>query len=246
MSESDVLLERDGSVAVIRLDRPAKRNALTVGTLRRLRAAVEDAVAEGAVAIVVHGGDECFSAGIDLWEVGAGVEDAAVDEEIALSVAAIRMARIPVVAAIEGPCIGAGLDLALACDVRIAGVGSSFGLPATRLGLLYRIEGLRSVLSELGPQTAATLLLFDESLDAAAAERTGLVARRVPKGQALAAGLELAGRAAGCVREAVALTKTVLGELAGGDIDVERWEARRRELLASTARLEAVEKARRR
>ncbi|MEA2419687.1 MAG: amidase, partial [Thermoleophilaceae bacterium] len=117
-------LEREGSVAILRLTRPAKRNAITVRTLRGISEAIEREIAGGARAIVLTGGRDVFSAGVDLNEVGNGADDIAVDNAIGDAVAAIRTAPMPVLAAVEGPCVGAAVELALACDIRVAGEGS--------------------------------------------------------------------------------------------------------------------------
>jgi enoyl-CoA hydratase/carnithine racemase len=242
---NDLVLERRDEVATIRIDRPERRNALTRAALERLPGLLADAVATGARAVVVTGGPRCFSSGVDLDELrGTGV-DAAVDTVIAEAVGAIRSLRVPVIAAIEGPCAGAAVELAVACDVRVAGSGAGafFLLPAAKLGLLYRPEATARLTAELGRQTVSRLLLLGERIPADDAVSAGIVARVVPAGEALGAALALAERAAAGERKAVQLTKHLIAESSAAAPPGEAWELRRRELLESDARRDAVTRA---
>jgi enoyl-CoA hydratase/carnithine racemase len=240
---NDLVLERRDEVATIRIDRPERRNALTRAALERLPGLLADAVATGARAVVVTGGPRCFSSGVDLDELrGTGV-DAAVDTVIAEAVGAIRSLRVPVIAAIEGPCAGAAVELAVACDVRVAGSGAFFLLPAAKLGLLYRPEATARLTAELGRQTVSRLLLLGERIPADDAVSAGIVARVVPAGEALGAALALAERAAAGERKAVQLTKHLIAESSAAAPPGEAWELRRRELLESDARRDAVTRA---
>ena len=231
-------------VAVLRLQRPQKRNALTRTMLDELKRRLAQSVTEGAVAVVLTGDESTFSAGMDLGEVGNGTADAEVDSLIAETGASIRTLPIPVIAAIEGPCLGAAADLALACDVRIMGVGARFGIPAVKLGILYRPEGIADMVATVGRETVSRLLLFGERLTAEQAVMAGLAAQVVPAGQALDAALTLAQGAVGSPREALAATKGVITEIVGDGPNLESWQERRLALLRSEQRTHSLDAAR--
>ena len=226
----DVHLER--GVAFLTLNRPTRRNAVTTPDLDALSTSVFDCVESGAGAIVLTGAGGHFCAGGDLrgikggdgYELEAGLADTAL---------AIRNCPIPVVAAIEGACMGAGFELAVSCDVRIGGAGSFFEIPAGRLGILYRPSGLRFMLGELGHQTVARLFLFNERIAGTDAENAWILARVVEDGTALEHATALAERAAHLVTGAVVATKKVLRDLAEGVDRQEEWDELRRSLWAS-------------
>jgi Asp-tRNA(Asn)/Glu-tRNA(Gln) amidotransferase A subunit family amidase/enoyl-CoA hydratase/carnithine racemase len=234
---------RDG-VAILRLDRPQKRNALTRGMLTELQDALAKSVRAGASAVVVTGDESTFSSGMDLREIGNGVQDIEIDRHIAQTSASIRALPVPVIAAIEGPCLGAAVEIALACDVRILGAGARVGIPAVKLGILYRPEAIARMLGAVGRETVSRLLLLGERITAEEAVAAGLAARVVPAGNALDASLTLAQGAVGASPEALAATKGVITEALGGIPDLEAWEERRLALLSSETRASALDAAR--
>lgn len=235
--DGEVTVERDGTVAVVRIGRAAKRGALSVELLGRLAEAFASEAVSGASAAVLTGDADAFSAGVDLEEVGKEVDrDLAVDEAVAAASRAIREAPVPVLGAVEGPCMGAAVELAVACDVLVAGAGASFALPATKLGILYRPAALRELVSRLGYQTVARLVLIGERLGADDAERAGMVAASVERGGALAAALELARSTAGARPRATAATKAVLVGALDAETERPEEEAIRRLLLQERAR----------
>jgi Asp-tRNA(Asn)/Glu-tRNA(Gln) amidotransferase A subunit family amidase/enoyl-CoA hydratase/carnithine racemase len=228
----DASVERRGTIAVVRISRPQKRNALSLELLGRLRAGIESKAVRDAAAAVLTGDKSVFSAGADLDELGRGLGDLGMDEAIAAVADAISSAPVPFIAAVEGPCIGAGLELAAACDVVIAGDSSTFSLPAAKLGILYRPSAVRQLVWRLGYQTTARLLVFGERMSANEALTAGIASRVVPRGGALEAALELAGNAGPAVRRAAAATKALLRTLSGEHgADLDPWEALRRDLL---------------
>lgn len=231
-------------VAVLRLQRPQKRNALTRAMLNQLKRELAQSVAAGAAAVVLTGDESTFSAGMDLGEIGNGADDVEVDSLIAETGEAIRSLPIPVIAAIEGPCLGAAADLALACDVRIMGVGARFGIPAVKLGILYRPEGIADMVATVGRETVSRLLLFGERLTAEQAVTAGLAAQVAPAGQALDAALTLAQGAVASPPEALAATKRVITEIVGGRPDLESWQEQRLALLRSEVRTASLDAAR--
>jgi enoyl-CoA hydratase len=246
MAPAGLASERRGDVAVVRIDRPGKRNALTRPALERLPQLLADAADSGAPAVVLTGSADCFSAGVDLDELRGTGSDAALDTLVGDVVTAIRELPVPVIAAIEGACAGAAVELIAACDIRVAGGGSFFFLPATKLGLLYRPDGIARLTVELGRQAVARLLLAGDRIPAEEALGAGLVSKVVDAGTALEAAVALAERSAAGTPEAVRLTKQVIGEASAGAPLRGDWELRRRELLESESRRAAVAEAKER
>jgi enoyl-CoA hydratase len=208
---------RDG-VAVLTVSDPARRNALSPELSIELADAVAACEDQAAVhAVVVTGDPPAFCAGADLSLLGAGATTA--DREQGLRAIysgflAVAACPLPTVAAVNGPAVGAGLNLALACDVRLAAPSARFDARFLRLGL-HPGGGMTWLLHRaVGPQTAAAMVLFGEVLDAAEAERIGLVFRVVADGL-LAAAAELAARAASAPRELVLATKRSMRATAG-------------------------------
>jgi Asp-tRNA(Asn)/Glu-tRNA(Gln) amidotransferase A subunit family amidase/enoyl-CoA hydratase/carnithine racemase len=234
---------RDG-VAILRLNRPQKRNALTCRMLTDLQNALAESLRLGASVVVLTGDESAFSSGMDLSEIGNGARDIEVDQQIAQTSASIRALPIPVIAAIEGSCFGAAVELALACDVRIAGAGARLGIPAVKLGILYRPEAIAGMLATLGRETLSRLLLLGERITAEEAVVAGLAARVVPAGNALDASLTLAQGAVGAPPEALAATKGVITEALGEPPDLEAWGERRLALLRSETRANSLAAAR--
>lgn len=171
-----------GRVGLVELDRPRRRNALDLEHCRGLAAAVRALVDGGARAIVVTGAGTAFCAGADLTEVhGEGFRETLED-----LVQAITTAPVPVVAAVNGPAIGAGTQLAVACDLRVADPSAVFAVPTARLGLAVDPWTVRRLAQLAGGGTARALLLAGERMDAARAHGRGLVDRLGSTADALA------------------------------------------------------------
>ncbi len=138
------MITTHGTVGEIRLDRPDKRNALSKADMLALADAVDELVEAGSSAVILTGSSTVFSAGADLSELS--MTEADLEVEDGLAAAADRLAGVPVptIAAIEGPCLGAGVELAAACDVRVAGEGAYFMIPAARLGIFVSTRRNRS------------------------------------------------------------------------------------------------------
>lgn len=201
---STVRSETVGRVAVLTVSNPARRNAMDLQMAGLLAEAVAAAVAdEGVGAIVVTGEDPAFCAGGNLSELtDAGP---ATLHRVYEGFLAVAQCPLPTVAAVNGVAVGAGLNLALACDVRLAGPNARFDARFLPLGLHPGGGYTWMVQRAVGPQTAAALTLFGEILDAEQAERLGLVLRRAD--DVRAAATELAARAADAPRELVVTTK---------------------------------------
>lgn len=147
--------ERVGGVAVVTINRPDKANTLTPQLAQLLAAEVQRAGSDPAVRVlVITGTGRAFCGGFDLDQVGRGVDERSITELMA----AIRDSAVPTVAALNGAAVGAGLELACSCDLRVARPGARIGLPAVRIGVAYRVDGLRSILHAVGGRAAELLL----------------------------------------------------------------------------------------
>jgi enoyl-CoA hydratase/carnithine racemase len=180
-----ILIERAGALATVTLDRPARLNAVSNAMWDRLGAVFAELDGEEALRCVVlqGAGAKAFSVGADISEFEQNrstVEKArAYARRAHGAMARIGACRHPVVARIHGLCIGGGLELALACDLRIAGAGARFGIPVKRLGLVVAYAELEPLVRLVGPGNAMEILLEGRIFGAADALRMGLVNRLV-------------------------------------------------------------------
>jgi len=188
MSEQ-IYLSRDGGIATIVLNRPEKLNALSVAMYRRLQALLEECHRDTDLrCVVIRGaGGRAFSVGADIGEFEATRSSAEKAREYARithpAAAAIRSCRHPVVALIQGLCVGGGFGLANLCDIRVCGESSRFGVPIKRLGLVEGYDELEPIVRALGASATLEILLTGDLLDAQAALLLGLVNRVVPDGR---------------------------------------------------------------
>lgn len=212
--------ERRGRVLVVTLDRPERRNALDLDHCEALLAALDGARDPAVRAVVLAGSRGNFCAGADVSAVPGerflGCLRAVLDALVALPVA--------VVAAVEGVALGAGLQLAVACDLRVAAPDSRFGVPAARLGLVIDHWSVQRVAQLAGHGPARALLLAAEEVDGAAAVRLGLAQRAGGVDEALAWAEEIAALAP----LTVAAHKLALNRLEAAPADPDVAEAARR------------------
>ena len=220
---SDVRVRVAERVAVLTVSNPSRRNAMNLELSAKLVAAVSAAAADPEVgAVVVTGEDPAFCAGGDLGELADA--DPATLRAVYAGFLAVAQCPLPTVAAVNGPAVGAGLNLALAADVRLAGPNARFDARFLQLGLHPGGGYTWMAQRLLGPQGAAAVTLFGEALDAAEALRIGLVHRVAD--DVVAAAVEMAARAAAANRELAIATKATLRLTAGMDsqahaVDVE-------------------------
>lgn len=170
----DPVPENDG-IEVVTLDRPERRNALDHTTLVELRSAVLGAPGRGARVLVLTGGGVNFCAGADL----STVEDEAFVALLRDTLETLRRVPIPVVAAIRGPALGAGTQLALACDLRLATAGATFGIPAGKLGLTVDHWTVQQLARQAGPSIARAMLVGAEVFDGRRLAQSGFIHRLV-------------------------------------------------------------------
>lgn len=186
---------RDDGVALVRLDRP-KMNALSGEVLGQLEAAAADLTEHPPGAVVVWGGERIFAAGADISELGATDAPTTVGSNFTNALGGL--ARIPraTVAAINGYALGGGLELALACDLRVCAENSKLGLPEVLLGVIPGGGGTQRLPRLIGAARAKELILTGRQVGAEEALAIGLVNSVVPPAEVLDAALELAGRLA--------------------------------------------------
>ena len=196
------------AVGLVELDRPERRNALDVATCRALVDAVRALLADDTRAIVVTGSGTSFCSGADFGEVYTdGFRDA-----LYAALHAITDAPVPVVAAVNGPAIGAGTQLAVACDLRVAAPGAVFAVPTARIGLAVDPWTVHRIAQLAGGATARALLLACDQVDADLARTRGLVDRLGDRDDALALAGEMARLAPLTLRyNKLALDRTDLG-----------------------------------
>jgi len=180
-----VIASIDGGVATLVLCNPARKNALTVQMWADLATTVQELDARPDVRVmVIRGADGNFSSGLDLaYLIEADLTaDGTIDPAAVTSPAetAITRANTPVIAAIDGYCLGGGALVAIAADIRIASASARLSLPPAKLGVVYPASSIKYLVALIGPSRAKLLLLTAETLDAASALAIGLVDRVVP------------------------------------------------------------------
>lgn len=217
MPSSNVRLDIEDSVATVTLARTAARNALTWDMYDALSETCARVGETGARVLIIRGSGGAFSAGTDISQfadVRTGADGVAYERRIGAVVEALEAVTIPTIASIEGPAVGGGCALAVACDVRIAADGATFGVPVARtLGNCLSAENLGRLVDLIGVGRASEMLLSGRMVSADQALEWGLVTRVVPANElateTMALALDLSQRAA----STIAATKAVLRRL---------------------------------
>ena len=216
-------LHVEGDIATIRIDRPARKNALRLEDWEMLAARIDEAKENTAVrAIILTGAAPGqFCAGADIHDIAAHREDAAWRARKFAAVRACNRglweADIPVIAAIDGDCIGGGCGLALACDLRIATPHSRFGVTPAKLGIAYSRFDTHLLVAAVGAAEARRLLLTAVLIDTQEARRIGLIHEVADDPQQRAR--ELARTLIANSAHSIAVTKQHLRAIAAGQID---------------------------
>ncbi len=207
-----VRVERHGSTCIVRLQREQKLNAISAELERQLCAALERPELQAAACVIVAGGARAFSAGADLGELHGRTPAQVADYYRATGDFTERVAELPqpTFSAISGWCLGAGLELALATDFRIAEQSAIFGLPEVGIGIVPSSGGTHRLVRLLGVARAKELILLRERVTAAEAHRLGLVTEVVGDGDAVTAALAHCERLAALPRLAVQLAGQVI------------------------------------
>ncbi len=214
-------------VAEVTIDRPEVRNALSRAAYAELEAAFREAQRDPAArCVILTGVDPAFCSGDDVRDIMVGAQGQATAARLRdvrprptpAALAVLECDR-PVIAAVNGPAVGWGMDLSLFCDIRIASERARFGELFIKRGLISDLGGLWRLPQVVGPSRAAELLFTGDVIDAKEAERIGLVSRVVPHESLLAAARELAGRIAANPPLALRYMKEGLRRARGGDVD---------------------------
>jgi len=223
-SAGHIRFERDaasGAIARVTISNPGRLNALTRAMWRELRAVFDDlAEREDELrAVIVQGENGHFAAGADLEEFqhfhfDPGQARAFHEREPAPSLHAMLACDVPLIAQIEGVCIGGGLEIAACCDIRIAGAGSRFGAPIAKLGFPMAPDELAIMVAAVGRATMAELLLEARLYDAAQALQRGLVHRVVADAEVAAEAQATAQRIAALPPLTARINKQTLRQLA--------------------------------
>jgi enoyl-CoA hydratase len=181
MADSLVLVERDGAIAVVLLNRPDQLNALSDELMEELVSALAELDRdEGVRAIVLGGSERAFAAGADIGELA---QASAIDLYYQRRIErwdAIRGLWTPLIAAVSGYCLGGGCELAMACDLIVASESAQFGQPETGLGIIPGAGGTQRLTRAVGKALAMDMILSGRRLSADEALAAGLVARVVP------------------------------------------------------------------
>jgi enoyl-CoA hydratase len=244
-------LERPSEgVALLTLDYPDMRNAMSDEMTSSWVAAIDELAADRSVrAVVVTGEGSAFCSGGNTSWI-ASEPDATVDQLRSRMLPfyrawlTIRRLEVPTIAAVNGPAIGAGLCLALACDIRYAAAGARLGVPFNKLGMHAGMAGTWLLPNVVGPAHARDLLLTGRVVDADEALRLGLVSRVIPADDFLEEVLDTAAGIAAAAPIATRLTKIALADGGHADFDSAlQWEALAQPMTLATADLQEGIKA---
>ena len=207
-----LIVETVEAVTLIRLNRPAALNALNGQLMDDMTAALNAAEADPAVrCIVITGSDRAFAAGADIKEMASkSYADVFGEDFITRNWERAASCRKPVIAAVAGYALGGGCELAMMCDFIIAADNAKFGQPEITLGVSPGAGGTQRLTRFVGKSKAMDMVLTGRMMDAAEAERSGLVSRVVPLADLLPTAMEAAKKIAGLSLNAVMLTKEMV------------------------------------
>jgi enoyl-CoA hydratase len=208
MSHQHIVVETKGKVGVIRLNRPTALNALNAALMAELSVAIDAFEADANIGcIVLTGSDKAFAAGADIKEMATKSFRDAYIGDFTADWHTLARARKPTVAAVAGFALGGGCELAMMCDVVIAADTAKFGQPEIKLGVIPGIGGTQRLTRAVGKAKAMDLCLTGRMMDAAEAERAGLVARVVPLASLMEEALKAAETIASMSLPAVMIAK---------------------------------------
>ena len=200
---ASIYLTKSTPIAELILNKPEKRNALSVDMWAEIPGFVEDVEADANTKVlIIHGGDAgAFAAGADISEFGetyASAESAAQSNNaVEAALSALEHCTKPVLAAIEGACVGGGVSLAMCADIRISDSSAKFGVTPAKLGLVYPASHTRRLMEAIGPSHTKDLLFTGRIISASAAASIGLIDRLTSNGAALSTAQELAAEISG-------------------------------------------------
>lgn len=205
-------LDRDGRVATIRLNRPKALNALNAEMMGEVASALADLETDDGIGcVILTGNEKAFAAGADIKEM---VDDNYLDiyksDRFEANHCAIERFRKPIIAAVSGYALGGGCEIAMMCDIIIASDTAKFGQPEINLGVIPGIGGTQRLTRAIGKAKAMDLCLTGRMMDAAEAERAGLVARVIPVDELMDTVREAATKIAGQSQPVTMILKEVI------------------------------------
>jgi len=218
-ADGKILQSVTDGVGVTTFNNPAKRNAMSLDMWQGFGHALTELRddPEVRVVILVGAGDKAFVSGADISQFEKTRHNAAASEEYAKRSAAERALLAdypkPTIACIRGFCLGGGMQVAMLADIRIAAENSQFGIPAARLGIAYGFDGLRNLVSLVGPSWARLLMYTGMRIDSAEAVRIGLVDRVVPDIELWNATMEIARTISGNAPLAIQAAKITIAQV---------------------------------
>jgi len=208
MSQETIIVETKGKVGIVRLNRPQALNALNAKVNEELTAALDAFEANDNIAcVIITGSEKAFAAGADIKEMLAKSYMDAFKGDFAGNWDRIARMRKPVIAAVAGFALGGGCELAMMCDMIIAADNAKFGQPEIKLGVIPGIGGTQRLTRAVGKAKAMDLNLTGRMMDAAEAERSGLVARVVPAASLMDEAMKVAETIAGMSLVALMVAK---------------------------------------
>ena len=205
----NIIVERRGAVGIVTLNRPAALNALNAALIAELASALDELEADAAIgAIVLTGNEKAFAAGADVKEmVEKTYPEIYCEDFITKGWERLTQCRKPVIAAVAGFALGGGCEIAMMCDIVIAADTAKFGQPEITLGTIPGAGGTQRLTRFIGKAKAMDLCLTGRMMDAAEAERAGLVSRIVPAAELLAEAIKVAERVAQMSRPVAMMVK---------------------------------------
>ncbi len=209
MAYENILVEKTGAVAVIRLNRPQAMNALNAKLMAELAQALGELEADDGVrCLVLTGNDKAFAAGADIKEMkDRSFMDVYKTDVITATWEQLSKTRKPVIAAVAGYALGGGCEIAMMCDFIIAAENARFGQPEITIGTIPGSGGTQRLTRFVGKSKAMEMCLTGRMMDAAEAERSGLVSRVVPLADLMAEAMKAAEKIAGLSLPVVMLAK---------------------------------------
>jgi enoyl-CoA hydratase/carnithine racemase len=219
MTTDKMLAEKRGPIGHMVFNNPERHNAVSLEMWDAAEAILQDFIADDAVRVIVMSGagDKAFVSGADIskFETERAGREAVAHYNRRVKAVYDGVAHLPkpTIAMVNGYCLGGGLALAVACDLRFCSKRSKFGLPAARLGLGYPYEGLKRLVDTVGPGATKDIVFSARRLDAAEALGIGLVQRVVPEEELVAFVDDYANTVAGNAPLTVKATKVIVGEV---------------------------------
>jgi enoyl-CoA hydratase len=209
MAYENIIVETKGHVGLITLNRPKALNALSSPLIAELGRALDGFEADDEIgAIVITGSEKAFAAGADIKEMASKTfTDCYLEDFITKGWEAVTKVRKPVIAAVAGYALGGGCEVAMMCDVILAADTARFGQPEITLGVIPGAGGTQRLTRFVGKAKAMEMILTGRMMDAAEAERSGLVSRVVPASELLDEALKVAERIASMSRPSVLAAK---------------------------------------